>query len=357
MAASMISTLNVREWSPVLLALEYPQYFYPILILGFSVAAVAWWLVPQYSARRWYPTDPANRQAAESSFRRDLSLFYTGSVVVLGILGAVIQFVATLDRNHQQEVDTLSATNSTSFSQAITNLQLDSPLAVLSAISALSALAHQDGFYWGSTVELNELLREAIPKRDVNSLEIHNALYVLSQRDAGIWTNRLNEPFPLDFSNLNLSGLKFSSLMLWGSDFRYANLSGSYLPGTLMEGTDFTCTNFEGANLKMSTLYAPTHASEIGPKLEKANFRHADLSNVQFMGDKNNNLEMYTTDACFDEATLDGADLSHFDLTAPSGLAPDKIKRAKSYPPIPAGFNEKPCMPFHDLCPTNPTTK
>jgi hypothetical protein len=49
------------------------------------------------------------------------------------------------------------------------------------------------------------LLREAVPKVDINSIEIHNALYALSERGVGIWSNRFGEPFPLDFSVLDMS--------------------------------------------------------------------------------------------------------------------------------------------------------
>jgi hypothetical protein len=118
MASIMFSTIMVREWSPILIALEYPQYFYPILIGTFLLAAVAWWFFPHYSASKTYPNKPAKREAAESTFRNDLSIFYGGAVVVFGVIGGVIQFGAGIVRDHEQAVSTLAATNVKNFNQA-----------------------------------------------------------------------------------------------------------------------------------------------------------------------------------------------------------------------------------------------
>jgi hypothetical protein len=33
-------------WGPVLWALHHPGYFYPVLLIGFLISAIAWFLVP-----------------------------------------------------------------------------------------------------------------------------------------------------------------------------------------------------------------------------------------------------------------------------------------------------------------------
>jgi uncharacterized protein YjbI with pentapeptide repeats len=353
----MISEADVHAWSPVVLALEHPQYFYPILLLAFCLAAGLWWFLPHFFAGRSFPRDSKHRQEAESSLRKDISLFYTGSVVVFGVLGAVIQFQANIERDHQQQMAALSAENAKRFDQAVTNLESNSPLANLGAISALTGLMRQNGFYWTSVAELNEFLRQAVsvvPKdATINRVAILNAFLALSTRDEGIWNNRFHEPFPLDFSRLNLGGLLFSQLRLWGSNFRHTNLSGSYLPGASMEGTDFNCANFEKAQLQRSSLSDDTPPTKLGPKLARANFTGAVLDNVQFITDSNKKVDI--EDTCFAGASLVGADISGFDLTQVAGLTREQIDKTQFHPAIPPNFEAKSCRPFADLCPSTPS--
>jgi uncharacterized protein YjbI with pentapeptide repeats len=181
--------------------------------------------------------------------------------------------------------------------------------------------------------------------------------FLAPARDVGVWGNRFSEPFPLDFSNLDLSSLAFSNLKLWGSDFQNTNLSNSFLPGAQMEATDFTCANFENAQLGMSTLGVETLPSQIGAKLNGANFHNAHLENVQFIGDGRAKAQMHLKDTCFEGAHLHHADITGFDLTEPSGLTSDQIKSTDKHPSIPRDFEKKPCSAFTDLCKRTPRNK
>jgi uncharacterized protein YjbI with pentapeptide repeats len=356
----MINETNIHAWGPIIFALENPQYFYPILLLIFLIAAGIWWWWPSHKAKNYFPTDVEKRQTAEASLRKDLSLFYTGSVVAFGIIGALIQFQANIERDHHQQQVTLSAENAKRFDEAVTQLQ-NKPLSILGAISTFSELTKQDGFYWAAVSEVQEYLREAIHQGgDINRTEIHNAFRVLSERGTGNLQNRLSEPFPLDFSGLDLGKFKYSKLKLWGSDFQNSNLSGALLPGAMMESTDFTCANFENSHLEMSYLHEPTGPAELGPKLAQANFRNSSLNDVSFRPDHDDDHKdayVNTTDTCFEGAHFDGADISHFNLTNVTGLTRQQIDKSLFHPAIPNGFEYKPCKPFKSLCPATPNTK
>jgi hypothetical protein len=356
----VISDTNVHAWTPIILALEHPEYFYPVFLVVFLIAAGIWWWWPYYQATRYFPTAAEKRQAAESALRKDLTLFYTGSVVVFGIIGAVIQFQANLERDHRQQRASLSAENAKRFDGAVTQLQSGLPLSTLGGIFALSELMTQEGFYWQTVAEIQEYVRRAIQnaKGNINTAEIHNALRTLSERDAGFWVNRFSEPFPLDFSGIDLSNLKFSRLKLWGSDFQNTNLSGAELPGAMMEGTEFHCADFENAHLEMSYLHESTDPTELGPNLTRTNFRNAYLFNVRFKPDHNDDRKgtyVDTSDSCFQGANLDGADISHFDLTNAPGLTREQINKTQFHPVIPEGFQPILCNSFKSLCPTTPS--
>jgi uncharacterized protein YjbI with pentapeptide repeats len=354
----MIADFDIHAWSPVVLALHYPRTFYIALLLFFLIAAFAWWFLPHYVITRLIPEDLTHRQATESSVRKDLSLFYAGSVVVFGVIGAIIQFQANVERDYQQRDASLSVQNGELFEKAVTRLDSASALSTLSAISSLTELMRQKGYYWASVSEISEFLRKSISQHaDLNALDKLNAIRALSTRDAGAWSNRFTEPFPLDFSGLDLTDFRFSQLWLWGSTFRSTNLTGSQLPGAKMESTDFECANFERAQLQMSSLFETTDPTEIGPKLNRVNFRHANLSKVIFKTDSNNRV--HVEDACFEGATLDGADLSGFDLSEPSGLTRSQIEKTSAHPPIPADFDSKvkKCKEFKEICLTTPASK
>jgi uncharacterized protein YjbI with pentapeptide repeats len=356
----MFSENNIHAWGPITFALENPHYFYPILLITFLIAAGIWWWWPYYRSRSDFSKNSEKRGAAEASLRKDLSLFYTGSVIALGIVGAVIQFQANIERDHRQQRNTLSAENAKRFDAAVAQLQ-NTPLSILGAISSLSELAKQDGFYWSAVSEVHEYLREAIQKgSNINRAEIHNAFLVLSERDISTWRNRLKEPFPLDFSALDLGNLKFSRLKLEGSDFQNTNFYGTILPGADFVGADFRCANFENSHLEPSYLYEYTKPTALGPKLAQVNFRNSFLNDVIFKPDHDDDRKgaiVDTTDACFEGAHLDGADISHYDVTNVSGLTLDQIGQTKFPPSNLHDFKFKPCKPFKDLCPTTPNTK
>jgi hypothetical protein len=102
----------------------------------------------------------------------------------------------------------------------------------------------------------------------------------------------------------------------------------------------------------MSSLFQPTTPSELGPKLANANFTKANLSGVSFKRDSNTKL-VDTSGTCFEGATLDGADISGFDLHNVLGLAVEQIDKANAdhRPQIPAGYLKKKCVDFTQTCP------
>jgi uncharacterized protein YjbI with pentapeptide repeats len=355
----MISNTDIHAWAPVILALQYPGIFYPVLIgLFFAAAGLWWWLHSPFIGNRRHPRARIRAQAVEDRFRKDLSLFFAGSVVVFGIIGTLIQFQANLEREHQQRRAALSAENTKLFDGAVQHLQSKSPISQLGAIFTFSQLIKQEGFYWTTVSELSAFLRDSLinrdtSKQDINRSEIHNAFYVLSERDRVSWTGRQSEPFPLDFSGLNLSGFKFSGLRFWGSDFQN-NFSKAFLPGALFEGADLFCANLENAVFRMSSLFGPTEPSELGPKLGRVNFRNTDLGYVKFMKPVNAPTSwLNLDDACFEGAKLDGADISIFGsvLNKAAGLTREQIQTAKIRPAVPNDFQPRVCKEFKTLCP------
>jgi uncharacterized protein YjbI with pentapeptide repeats len=259
----------------------------------------------------------------------------------------MIQFQSNIQRDQQTQRHALSSENAKRFDSAVKQLREKSDFAALGAIFTLGELSKQDGFYWPSVALINAYLRQEtqVPHADSNRAVIVSSLNMLSQRD---WRYRDGEPSPLDFSSLSLKGLLFSEPRLWGSNFRFTDLSGAILPGAKMEGTDFHCANFEGANFQESSLYNTTGATELGPKLSSANFRNANLSNVIFKRNEYHFVDV--ENACFEGATLTGADISGFDLDKVTGLTPEKIQTAKVRPDVPATYSSKPCQSYRDLC-------
>jgi hypothetical protein len=250
----MLTETQVHAWSPVIWALQSPQYFYPILGGLFVIAALIWWCAPYFLARRAF-----QRQAAEASLRTALTLFYTGSVVALGIVGAVIQFQANLERDFNQQQHTLSADNAKRFNEAVTHLKsAGSPLETLSAVTTFSDLINQNGFYWPTVAEVLVFLRLAVQQGgDVNRPEIANALQLLSSRD---WNKQGTEPFPLDLSDLDLHNLKFSSLQLWGTDFQNTNLSNAILPGAKLERSGLIMCELAKRTFRDELIISANHA-------------------------------------------------------------------------------------------------
>jgi len=348
------------DLGPISFALKYSAIFYGLLFFAIVVIAAIWWLLPIWYGRRSSPKNLKRRRDAETQLRSNLSIFFSGGVIALGIIGVIIQFQANIERDHRQQRLTLSAENVKRFNESVTQLE-KTPLAALGAISTLSELAKQDGFYWAAISEVHEFLRQAILKGgDINRAEIRNAFRVLSERDLDTWRNRSTEPSPLDFTTLDLGRLKFSRLRLEGSDFGYTNFSDARLPGADFAGADFRCANFENSHLDPSYLYENTNPTALGPKLEKVNFRNSFLYDVKFRPGNDDNDKSYVlqlTDACFEGAHLDGADISHMDVTNVSGLTRDQINQAKFPPNNLNDFTFKPCKPFKDLCPTTPGTR
>jgi len=327
----------VHDAAPIVLALTYPGTFYSICLALFVIAALLWWLLPSLQ----------KRPSAQKGLRTELSLFYTGSVVAFGIIGTMIQFQSNIQRDQQQQRLALSSENAKRFDGAVKQIQKQSDISALGGIYTLGELTKQDGFYWPAVALLNAYLRHAAqaPGGDVNRAEIANSLHVLSERN---WEYRKGEPFPLDFSSLNLKGLRFSELKLWGSNFRNSNLSDVFLPGAKMEGTDFYCVNFEGANFQKSYLHKPTGPAELGPKLNSTNFRNAMLNEVAFKQNEYSFVDVEGT--CFEGANLTGADIRGFDLSKAAGLTRDQILSSKEHPEVSGDFRSQSCRPFRDLC-------
>lgn len=250
----------------------------------------------------------------------------------------------------------MSAQNATRFDNAVTQLKsTDLPLQILGAISIFTDLIKQDGFYWPTVAEVTEYLRLAArQKGDINRPEVINALVLISERD---WLMQSAEPFPLDFSVLDLHNLQFTTLQLWGSNFRDANLSGAILPGAKLEGADLFCGNLQNAQFQMSSLSKATTPSELGPKLANVNFRNANLSNVVFKPDANGGVE--TDGACFEGANLKDADISHLDLRNVPGMALEQIQMTnkQSRPTVPVNFVKRQCESFSVQCPQTPGSK
>jgi uncharacterized protein YjbI with pentapeptide repeats len=352
----MIFDTDVHAWSPVILALQHPGYFYPIGLGFFVVAAILWWWLPEYASRQKFPTDVEKAQTARTALRSDLTLFYSGSVIVLGIIGAIVQFQANIERDQRQQRLTLASDNGKLFANAVKQLQEKSDLSQLGAIYNLSELMKQEGFYWPSVTQLNEFLRQAVQtaKGEVNRAEIVNSIYVLSERDnrgGNPMLLRDAEPFPLNFFALNLSGLAFSELKMWSANFQNANLSSTILPGAKLGSGDFSCANFEGANLTPSSLYKGTDPTELGAKLGNANFRKARLANVLFQKDHG---VVNVENACFEGADITNADISGFDLSKAAGLTKEQIALSGSHPAVPADFKVLSCKSFESLCPSTP---
>jgi uncharacterized protein YjbI with pentapeptide repeats len=275
------------------------------------MAALVWWVLPRWAAKKYHDGTTASKET-EVAARTNLTLVYGGAVVVFGIIGAVIQFQSNLERDHLQRRSALSAQNSRRYDAAIAQLEKNTALTKLAGIASLAELTKQEGFYWHAVASLHTFLRRELdkerPKEGINRAEVTNALLALSERDVGVWNNRFSEPFPLDFSGLNLSGLRFSGLMLWGSDFNHANLTGVTLPGAKFEGIDFECANLQGADFRRSSLHVATDPTELGPKLMGVNFRHARLNEVVFKRNENYNGGLVNTeDACFEDADLTGS--------------------------------------------------
>jgi uncharacterized protein YjbI with pentapeptide repeats len=351
-----MNEIEIHSWSPVVWALQHPQYFYPGLGIIFLLAAITWWCVPYFLSRRSFPDNPSKRQAAETSLRTALTLFYTGSVVALGIIGAVIQFQANLERDFRQQQLALSAENAKRFDNAVERLRSTSaPLQNLSALSAFSNLIKQDGFYWPTVAEVLEYFRLIVQQGgDVNRPEISNALWILSTRE---WSKQSTEPFPLDFSGLDLHNLTFSGLQLWGTNFQNTNLSGAILPGAKLEGADLFCADLQNTRFEKSSLFQETAAAELGSKLANVNFRNANLSNVVFKHNSEGSVD--TTGACFEGAIMDDADISHFDLQNVSGLTIHQIEatRRENRPVLPPNFTLRNCQPFEEICRNTPHSK
>jgi uncharacterized protein YjbI with pentapeptide repeats len=353
----MIFDTDVHAWAPVILALQHPGYFYPIGLCLFVVAAILWWWLPEYKSQQKFPTDDDKARTARTALRSDLTLFYSGSVIVLGIVGAIVQFQANIERDQRQQRLTLASDNGKLFANAVEQLQKASDLAQLGAIYNLSELMKQEGFYWPSVIQLNEFLRQAVQAANgnVNRAEIHNSLYVLSERDnrgdGESMMLRDAEPFPLNFSSLNLKGLAFSGLKMWSANFRNTNLSFTFLPGAKLGSGDFECANFEKTNLTPSSLYKGTGATELGAKLRNANFRKARLANVQFQKDHG---IVDVENACFEDADITGADISGFNLSRAAGLKQEQVVLSGSHPPVPSDFKVLPCKSFESLCPSTP---
>ena len=325
-----------RGPAPIALALEHPWPFYSLCISVFLVAAFLWW---------WLPTREKH-VSAKKALRTDLSLFFTGSVVAAGILGAIIQFQSNVDREHQQQRLSLSSENAKRYDGAVTRLGKTSQFSRLAAVYTLGELSKQDGFYWPSIAILSAHLKQALRETEsVNNVEVHSILNILSKRT---WDARNGDPFPLDFSFTDWEGLQFSQLLLWGNNFQFANFSNAILPGAKLESADLHCANFEQANFLSSFLHDPTGPAELGPKLENANFRMAKLNAVTFKSSSVN-----VENACFEGADLAGADISGFDLTKVAGLSVEQINSTKSHPVVPANFRPKPCQRFDELCPRN----
>jgi len=326
----------LHDPAPIAWALKHPGVFYSTCLAVFFLAALLWWLLPLLQ----------RRPSARKGLRTDLTLFYTGSVVAAGIIGAIIQFQANVERDQQQQRFTLSSENAKRFDSAVGQLQKHSDLVELGAVNALGELSKQDGFYWSSIAMLSAYLRHAVRASDgINSAVVAGAFYILSVRN---WESRNSEPFPLDFSSLNLKGLHYSQLQLWGSNFQLSDLSGAILPGAKFESADFSCANFENAIFQPSYLQNATDPAELGPKLANANFRNANLIAVLF---KSSSVDV--ENACFEGANLGGADISGFDLSKVTGLDLNQIRSTKKHPDVSDDFHPKPCMAFKDLCPTN----
>ena len=95
---------------------------------------------------------------------------------------------------------------------------------------------------------------------------------------------------PINFSNANLRGARFTECSMNGSNFSNADLEGAYLTDAALA----RC-NFEGANLKNSSSY--------NSGFYNANLKNADLSNSQFQSS-------YLKSADLREANLSGANFT-----------------------------------------------
>ena len=227
---------------------------------------------------RWpvgrHPDNDEKKLAVETPLRKDISIFFGGSVVAFGLIAALIQFQANLERearqqratraqmqanterDQRQQRATLASENIKLFDKAVGLLNSKSMTPQLGGIYAFSELIKQEGFYWPAVAQLTAFLRQKLlpvgakvgPDTIRNRFEIFSALHVLSERDKVSWEGRTMEPIPLDLSGLNLSELKFSDLRLWGSSLRYTDLSGAIIPGALLEDADLYCANMEGAS-------------------------------------------------------------------------------------------------------------
>jgi len=320
------------ELGPIALALKHPWIFYSRGLALFFVAAVAWWQL----------TNRLKSHSARKALRTDLSLFYTGAVVALGIIGAVVQFQSNIERDQRQQRLALSSENAKRFDIVVAQLQKASDSARLGALYSLAELSRQDGFYWPSIVQLTAYLRHVAQGSTTNPAEMHHLLYLLSERDEGHWEYRFSEPFPLDLSFLNLKDLKLSGAKLYGMNFRNTDFSGSILPGADLAHSDLACANFENANFYPGYLHATTGAAKLGPKLSFANFRNAWLDGVEFKEGVD------VEGACFEGARLQGADISGFDLKKARGLRKSQIESSKGNPRAPADFEELSCSPVKE---------
>ena len=180
---------TVHDAAPIALALKNPGVFYSICLAVFILAALLWWLSPLFQ----------KSPSARKGLRTDLSLFYTGSVVAFGIIGAIIQFQSNIQRDQQQQRLALSSENAKRFDGAIKQLQKQSDLSELGAIYTLGELSRQDGFYGPSIAMLSANLRHAVQvsNKVIDSPVVAGSLHILSERD---WESRNSEPFPLYFS-------------------------------------------------------------------------------------------------------------------------------------------------------------
>lgn len=333
-----MSAATLDGLGPVSWALLHPTLFYLGLAVVMLAVAALWWLLPPWVAgARYFGTISKRDAAAESEFRRNLTLFLSGGAVALGIIGAIVQFQANIEKDQRQQRAALAAQNTKRFNEVIKQLAEKSPpvAETLAAVLNLSVLMGQDDFYWPATIQLNAFVRERAntKDRDINRVDVKSAILAISERN---WTMQKSEPFPLDFRGTDFSGLTFQNLKFWGLDFQGANFTDSALPGANFSGADLSGANFSGADFFGLLHGKELQPAKMGAKLEKANFQCADLRGVEIEGEADLNV----AGACFNGAKMDskafGKLLKPLSLTCGESGAGDTCLKVVQHCVIPA---------------------
>lgn len=172
----------------------------------------------------------------------------------------------------------------------------------------------------------------------------------LTARDVAVKVHQATASAPVDLSgkdlsDLDLAGLNLKSAVLrqtnlYGTDLSGANLSGADLTGSKLDRATIIRTDFSGAKLEGVTMLRPNvfgdmtfatadtpdfsganlRSARIAARLDRANFRDADLSNA-VIGPADTGVEAGMAPSSrmmgvdFSGARLEGATIQNADLT------------------------------------------